>query len=128
MIIYLSILLIFSASFSINILKEKNLSKISNTIKENLSSKKKINGKKNKLVNNSAFISGNINHKKNSNSLISKANPNNNSKSFLIKNNISILDEILNYKICGNNWVLYICAFILGAFWNVKKINKCGVI
>lgn len=33
-----------------------------------------------------------------------------------------------SFEICGRNWSLYGMAFVLGAYWNVPKIRKFGVI
>lgn len=122
MIIYLSILLVFSTTFTINILNEKiketpSIKAINNT------SKKRLNNKKNKQIPTRI----NINSSK-------KSQKNNEKESIfneiadLEKNQLSIFEKISNFKICGNNWILYLFAFVLGAFWNVKNIKKCGVI
>lgn len=34
----------------------------------------------------------------------------------------------ISYEICGRNWSLYAMAFVLGAYWNVRKIRKFGVL
>lgn len=31
-------------------------------------------------------------------------------------------------NICGKNWSVYLFAFSLGAFWNVKHLKKIGVV
>ena len=124
MIIYLSILLVFSTTFTINILNEKIKETPTSSIKAiNNTSKKRLNNKKNKQIPTRININS-----------LNKSQKNNEKESIfneiadLEKNHLSIFEKISNFKICGNNWILYLFAFVLGAFWNVKNIKKCGVI
>ena len=31
-------------------------------------------------------------------------------------------------EICNTNWLFLVYAFVLGAFWNVQKLRKVGVV
>jgi len=36
--------------------------------------------------------------------------------------------KFFNMSICGKNWTVYVFAFSLGAFWNVKHLKKIGIV
>ena len=123
MIIYLSILLIFSTTFTINILNENIKDTPSIKATTNNTSKKRLNNKKNKHISTRININSSKKDRKNN-----EKESTFNEIDGLEKSQLSTFEKISNFKICGNNWILYLFAFILGAFWNVKNIKKCGVI
>jgi hypothetical protein len=55
---------------------------------------------------------------------------------FLINMNFENLDESTNNELkqlydtefCNKYWLFHIFAFVLGAFWNVKKLLKVGIV
>lgn len=73
-------------------------------------------------------------HSKISNSNNSRNNNNENplikKSSFLLMSQSSSSQEssIMDTTVCGKNWSVYIFAFSLGAFWNVKHLKKLGII
>lgn len=51
----------------------------------------------------------------------------------LFDNNLNGIHNIFNKRffnmsICGKNWTVYLFAFSLGAFWNVKHLKKIGIV
>ena len=50
------------------------------------------------------------------------------SKETLSEESNNLIKEIYDEDVCNKYWLFHMMAFVLGAFWNVKKIIKAGVI
>lgn len=142
MFTFLFTMFLFSTQITLNILKEISAETNNHTTnkqknKTNMNSKNPNSAKhkkdKSKALNTTSFIK--VDNKKYSNQeedeiLIHKIKEgklklfmSNSAFSFLSNN-----DKMLDMSICGKNWSVYLFAFTLGAFWNLKHLKKIGLV